>query len=80
LGGVDGGGVVETGRGVDVVGWEPDGAVPAGVPPGQVTAPADVGDDPPVTVFDPVGCADTKPAVIPPGDDQIADAGPVAVG
>ena len=56
-----------------------DPAVP-GVPHPQPTGSGQVEDGPPVTVFHPVGCGDTKPAVVPAGDDQVADAGPVAVG
>ena len=48
LGGVDGGGVAETGRGLDVVGWQPDGVVAAGVSDGQVAAATYSSEDPPV--------------------------------
>ena len=41
LGGVDGGGVAETGRLADIVGGEPDGEVAAGVPDGQPAVVAD---------------------------------------
>jgi hypothetical protein len=58
LGGVDGGGVAESGRGLNVVGGEPFGEAAAGVPDGQSTSSADVGDGPAVTVLDPVGGAE----------------------
>ena len=77
---MDGGGVAETGRGVDVVGWQPDGAVAAGVPHGQVALFADVGDGPAVAVFDPVGDTESESAVVDPGDDHISDTGLIAVG
>ena len=64
LGGVDGGGVAETGRLADIVGGEPDGEVAAGVPDGQVTLLADLGDGPAVPVLDPVGGGETEPAVV----------------
>ena len=80
LGGVDGGGVAETGRGADVVGGQPDGEVAAVVPDREVTAPADVGDGPPVAVLDPVGGGEAESAVVAAGDDHISDTGPVSVG
>ena len=80
LGGVDGGGIAETGRGRDVVGGQPDGEVAAGVPHGQVAVAADVGDGPAVAVLDPVGGGEAEPAVVAAGDDHIADTGPVSVG
>ena len=64
LGGIDGGGVTETGRGADVVGWQPDGEVAAGVPDGQVAVLAYVGDGPAVTVFDPVRGGEAESAVV----------------
>jgi hypothetical protein len=51
LGGMGGGGVTETGRGVDVVGWQPEGAAASGVLHDQVAVFANVGDSPAVTVF-----------------------------
>src|SRR5215203_855768 len=80
LGAVDSGGVAETGRVADVVGWQPDGAVAAVVSHGQVALFADVGDGPPVTVFDPVGWREAESTVVGTGDDHISDAGPVSVG
>jgi hypothetical protein len=44
------------------------------------TSLGQVEDYPSVAVLDPVGCGDAKSSVIPTGDDQIADAGGVAVG
>ena len=46
LGGVDGGGVAESGRGLNVVGGESCGEVAAVVPDREVTATADAGDGP----------------------------------
>ena len=79
LGGVDGGGVAETGGGADVVGWQPDCAVASVVSHGQVAALADMGDSPTVAVFDPVGCGEAKSAVVAAGDDHIADTGLVPI-
>jgi hypothetical protein len=64
LGGVDGGGVAETGRGAHIAKGQPDGEVAAVVPDGEVTAPADAGDGPPVAVLDPVGGAESELAVV----------------
>ncbi len=50
-----------------------------GVPDGQATVRSGE-DGPPVAVLHPVGGGDTQPAVVGAGDDQIADAGLVAVG
>ena len=80
LGGVDGGGVAETGRGLHVVGGQPDGQPAAVVPDREVTAPADVGDGPAVAVLDPVGGGEAESAVVGAGDDHISDAGLVPVG
>ena len=55
LGGMDGGGIAETGRGAHIVNGQPDGQLAAVVPDCEVTAPADAGDGPPVAVLDPVG-------------------------
>jgi hypothetical protein len=41
---MDGGGIAETGRLAHILNWQPDGQLAAGVPDGEVTAPADVGD------------------------------------
>jgi hypothetical protein len=79
LGGMDGGGVAETGRPVDVVSGESDGEVAAVVPDGEVTVPADVGDGPPVAVLDPVARGEAEPSVVGPGDDHISDTGLIAV-
>ena len=80
LGGMDGGGVAETGRGAYVVERQPDGQLAAGVPDGEVTAPADAGDGPAVAVLDPVGRGESEAAVVAAGDDHVSDTGPVAVG
>jgi hypothetical protein len=62
LGGMDGGGVAEAGRVADIVGGEPDCAVAAGVPGGQVAVSADMGDRPAVAVLDPVGGSESESA------------------
>jgi len=80
MGGVDGGGVAESGRGLNVVGGESDGEVAAVVPDCEVAAPADAGDGPAVAVFDPVGGGESEAAVVAAGDDHVSDAGPVPVG
>jgi hypothetical protein len=80
LGGMDGGGIAETGRGVDVVDRQPDAELAAGVPHGQLALFADAGDGPPVAVFDPVGRGESESAVVAAGDDHISDTGLVAVG
>ena len=80
LGGVDGGGVAETGRGAHIVNGQPDGQVAAVVPDGQVTVSTDAGDGPPVAVFDPVGGCESESAVVAAGDDHISDTGLIAVG
>ena len=41
--------------------------------------PGQVEDGPPVTVLHPIGCSETKPAVIPASNDQVTNVGPVAV-
>jgi hypothetical protein len=51
LGGMDGGGVAETGRGSNVITGQPDGEVAAGVSDSEPTAAVDVGDGPAVAVF-----------------------------
>jgi hypothetical protein len=79
LGGMDGGGIAQTGRGAHIVRGQPDGQLAAVVPHGQVTAPADAGDGPPVAVLHPVGGGGTQSAVVAAGDDHISDAGPVSV-
>jgi hypothetical protein len=80
LGGMDGGGIAESGRGLNVADAESDGEVAAGVPDREVTAPADSGDGPAVAVFDPVGCSESESAVVAAGHDHISDAGPISVG
>ena len=55
LGGMDGGGVAETGGRPDIVGGQSDGELTPRMADGEVTARADVGDGPPVAVLDPVG-------------------------
>ena len=80
LGFVHGAGVTELHRGLDIVGGQGDGAAVLYVAHPHTTTTGQVEDGPPVTVFHPVGCSDTKSAVVGPGDDQVADAGPVAVG
>ena len=49
------------------------------MPHPHTTSTGQVEDAPTVTVFHPVGCGDPQSAVVGPGDDQVADAGPVAV-
>ena len=80
LGGMDGGGVAESGRGLNVVGGKSDGEVAAGVSDGQVALFAEVGDGPAVAVFDPVGGGEAESAVVGAGDDHVSDTGPVSVG
>ena len=80
MGGVDGGGVAESGRGLNVVGGESDGEVAAVVPDREVTAPTDASDGPPVAVLNPVGRGESESAVVGAGDDHVSDTGPVAVG
>ncbi len=80
LGGVDGAGIAETGRGAQIVERQPDGQVAAVVPDREVTAPADAGDGPPVAVFDPVGGGESESAVVAAGDDHVSDARLIAVG
>jgi hypothetical protein len=77
---MDGGGVAEAGRVADIVGGEPDCAVAAGVPGGQVAVSADMGDRPAVAVLDPVGGSESESAVVATGDDHVADTGQVLVG
>ena len=64
LGGMDGGGVAETGRGAHIIGRQPDGQLAAVVPDREVTVPADAGDGPPVAVLHPVGGAESESAVV----------------
>ena len=64
LGGVDGGGVAETGRLADIVGGESDGELAAVVSDGQVAVVADCGDGPAVAVLDPVGGGEAESAVV----------------
>jgi hypothetical protein len=80
LGGMDGGGVAESGRGLNVVGGKSDGELAAGVPDREVTALADAGDGPAVAVLNPVGGGESESAVVAAGNDHIADTGPVSIG
>ena len=80
LGRMDGAGIAETGRGAHIVNGQPDGQLAAVVPDGEVTAPADAGDGPPVAVLDPVGGGESESAVVAAGDDHISDASLVPVG
>jgi hypothetical protein len=77
---VHGCGVAEFHRSCDVVVGQGDDAAVPYVPHPHTTITGQVKDDPPVTVLHPVRCGDTKPAVIPTGDDQVPDAGRVAIG
>ena len=52
----------------------------AGVPDGEVTAPADAGDGPAVAVLHPVGGGEAEAAVVAAGDDHISDTGLVPIG
>jgi hypothetical protein len=79
LGGVDGGGVAETGWGLNIVGWQPDGAVTSVVSNGQVAVLADMDDGPTVSVFDPVVGSEAESAVVGAGDDHVADTGLVPI-
>jgi hypothetical protein len=79
LGGVDGGGVAEAGRGANVVGGESDDQPAAVVPHVQVAVPADMNDGPAVAVLDPVGGGQAETSVVGAGDDHVADTGPVLV-
>jgi hypothetical protein len=80
LGGMDGAGVAETGRGAHIVKRQPNGQPAAVVPHSQVTAPADAGDGPAVAVFNPVGGGEPESAVVAAGDDHISDTRLIAVG
>jgi hypothetical protein len=50
------------------------------VPHGEVTAPANAGDGPPVAVLHPVGRSEPEAAVVATCDDHIPDARLIAVG
>jgi hypothetical protein len=80
LGGVDGGGIAEIGRGAHIVNRQPDAQLAAVVPHAQSAAPADMGDGPAVAVLDPIGGGKAESAVVAAGDDHISDAGLIAVG
>ena len=58
---------------------QPDGQLAAGVPHGQVTAPADAGDGAGGRRFDPVGRGESESAVVAAGDDHL-DLAQVPVG
>ncbi len=80
LGGMDGGGVAESGRGAHIAIRQPDGQPAAVVPDREVTLLADVGDGPPVAVLHPIGGSESESAVVAAGDDHISDTGLVPVG
>ena len=80
LGGMDGAGIAETGRGAHIVNRQPDPVVAAGVPDSQVTLLADMGDGPAVAVLDPIGGSESESAVVATGDDHISDTGQVPIG
>ena len=80
LSSVNGGGVAESGRGLNVVGGESDGEVAARVPHGQVTLFADARDGPTIAVLNPISGGETESAVVGPGDDHISDTGLIAIG
>ena len=80
LRGVHRGGVTELHRGSDVVVGQGDDAAAPYVPQPHTTGTGQIKDGPTVTVLDPVCCTDTQSAVVGPGNDQITDAGPVAIG
>jgi hypothetical protein len=67
LGSVDGGGLAQSGRGLNVVRAESDGEVAAGVSRGQVAFFADLGDGPAVAVLDPVCGGEAQSAVVGTG-------------
>jgi hypothetical protein len=79
LGGVDGGGVAETGRGSHIIARQPDGQLAARVSHSQVTVFADAADHPAVPVFHPIGGGEAEPAVVAAGDDHISDTRLIAV-
>src|SRR5215207_9741594 len=76
---MDGGGIAETGRGAHIVSRKPDGQLAAVMPDGEVTAPADAGDGPPVAVFHPVRGCQPEPSVVSAGNDHISDTRLIAV-
>ncbi|MFZ1117830.1 MAG: hypothetical protein WAN44_18605, partial [Propionibacteriaceae bacterium] len=80
LGGMDGAGVAETGRGAHIINGQPDRVVAVVVPDREVTAPANAGDGPPAAVLDPVDWTESESAVVAAGDDHISDTGMIAVG
>ena len=80
LGGMDGAGVAETGRGLDVVGGESDGEPAAVVPDSQLTVPTDMGDGPAIAVLNPVGGGQPESSVVSAGDDHISEARRISVG
>src|SRR5215211_4845505 len=79
LRGVHSRGVTQLGGGGDIAGGERHCAAVPYVPHPHTTSTGQVKDGPPVTVFHPIGCTDAQSAVVGPRDDQVADAGPVAV-
>ena len=54
LGTVNSGGIAETGRLAHLINRQLDGQLAAVVPDGEVTAPADAGDGPPVAILNPL--------------------------
>ena len=79
LGGMDGGGVAETGRIADVVGGQPDPEPAAVMSDSQVAVPTDVIDGPAVAVLDPVGGGEAKPPVVAAGDDHVPGTGLIPI-
>ena len=81
LGGVDGGGVAESGRGCERS-RRAAGRCSWLRVCRTVRSPllADVGDGPAVTVLDPIGGGEAESAVVAAGDDHISDTGLVPVG
>src|SRR4029450_4984913 len=79
LRGMNGGGVTESGWGRDVIRGELALELAAAVSDGEATAAVDVGDGPAGAAFHPFGGRDSDPPVVRPGDDHVADTGPVSV-
>ena len=79
LSAMDGSGIAQPGRGLNVVGGQPCGEVAAGVSDDQISEATYSSDGPAVTVFDPVVGREAEPAVVAASDDHIADTGLVAV-
>ena len=79
LGAVDGGGAAEAGRGANVVGGQPHGAVAAGMPHCQVTLFGDVVMVHRSPFLTQSVAREAEASVVGAGDDHVADAGPVSV-